>query len=470
MERKQYDVFISYSRKDYQDEQKNVIPGNEISKIKDALAAANISFWFDEDGIYSGQNFATEIINSIESSRIFVFLSSFNSNNTSWTCKEIATADEFKKPIIPVRIDKTPYHKKVLFRIADLDYIDYYTNPEKGREELVSAIIAHLNHIEEEKKRREEEERRRKELEQKKAEELKKQKELEEERRRKEQEQLINRITLDNTALNNDEAKLELERKNLLIKTERVFDQDKREELQKLIKIGGVIHKKYQEELSALTLQENRDAALRTALKREIEEKDLYISSLKSELEAAQGQESRDTKRPTKWMHIIYGAIISLLVIAGAFLVSSINQRNHLLVQQKRSTERKLVETIDKFKPLSDFAPFIIRSIQIKDKGAKWGDRIQSSNASFLYPKIDYLGFKSGNYVLGINIYAASKKKSQGGNFSYTSEVSIEEGADKSVFPSGWGYEEPGNWPAGTYIIEVWCGGKELAEKSFVIY
>lgn len=120
MERKQYDVFISYSRKDYQDEQKNIIPDNEVSKIKDALANAGISFWFDEDGIYSGQNFATEIINSIESARVFVFVSSFNSNNTPWTCKEIATADEFKKPIIPVRIDKPPYHKKVLFRIADV--------------------------------------------------------------------------------------------------------------------------------------------------------------------------------------------------------------------------------------------------------------------------------------------------------------------------------------------------------------
>ncbi len=28
-----YDVFISYSRKDYVDEQKNVIPDNVISKI-----------------------------------------------------------------------------------------------------------------------------------------------------------------------------------------------------------------------------------------------------------------------------------------------------------------------------------------------------------------------------------------------------------------------------------------------------
>lgn len=43
------DVFISYSRKDYVDEHNNVIPGNEVMKIKDALTQAGITFWFDEE-------------------------------------------------------------------------------------------------------------------------------------------------------------------------------------------------------------------------------------------------------------------------------------------------------------------------------------------------------------------------------------------------------------------------------------
>lgn len=138
--------------------------------------------------------------------------------------------------------------------------------------------------------------------------------------------------------------------------------------------------------------------------------------------------------------------------------------------QQNQSTKKQLVEIADKYKHLSDFAPFIITDIQIKDKGAQWGDTIQSSKATYLYPKIVYHGFNSGDYVLGINIYDARKKQSQGGNYSYTCQISIEEGADKTASLSGWGYEDPGNWSAGTYIIEIWCRGKELAEKSFVIY
>lgn len=60
MEQSKYDVFISYSRKDYVDEAGNVILDNVVSKVKDKLKGAGVSFWFDEDGIYSGQEFPEE--------------------------------------------------------------------------------------------------------------------------------------------------------------------------------------------------------------------------------------------------------------------------------------------------------------------------------------------------------------------------------------------------------------------------
>ncbi|MBQ3595470.1 MAG: toll/interleukin-1 receptor domain-containing protein [Bacteroidales bacterium] len=71
---KKYDVFISYSRKDYVDEKRNVIPDNVVSKIKDALSSAEITYWFDEDGIDHGDDFADKIVANIEASEIFVFL------------------------------------------------------------------------------------------------------------------------------------------------------------------------------------------------------------------------------------------------------------------------------------------------------------------------------------------------------------------------------------------------------------
>ena len=144
MEQTKYDVFISYSRKDYVDEQKNVMPGNEVSKIKETLTKAGITYWFDEDGVYSGDEFAKVIVKNIKASRVFVFLSTKNSNQSEWTASEISTAYMMKKKIIPVRIDDSIYHDDVILYISRLSHVDYYENPVKGRKELIRSINGYL--------------------------------------------------------------------------------------------------------------------------------------------------------------------------------------------------------------------------------------------------------------------------------------------------------------------------------------
>ena len=221
----EYDVFISYSRKDYVTWiKKNVIPGNEISKIKEALTKVGVTYWFDEEGIYSGQNFVEMIVTNIEDAKIFLFLSTENSNKSPWTCKEIASADEFNKHIIPVRIDSSPYNKKVLFRIADLDYVEYYNNPQKGIEGLIKSIQAYLAELAEEEKRKEKEQNKKKELERKREEELKQKKGQREQRNKEKQERLKSEIKLSCVTLNNAEAKIEFNRENLLLKAEGITD------------------------------------------------------------------------------------------------------------------------------------------------------------------------------------------------------------------------------------------------------
>jgi hypothetical protein len=36
--------------------------------------------------------------------------------------------------------------------------------------------------------------------------------------------------------------------------------------------------------------------------------------------------------------------------------------------------------------------------------------------------------------------------------------------------PSGWGWDQPGNWPVGTYRTEVWIDGKKSGENIFTVY
>ena len=144
----QYDVFISYSRKDYVDENGNVISGNIVSRIKEELKANGISYWFDEDGVNSGDEFAQLITNSIKNSKVVLFISTVNSNQSEWTRKEIATAVSYKKKIIPFRYDETPFNDSIYLYLADLDFISYSKNGEKALDRMVSGIKRHLKSLE----------------------------------------------------------------------------------------------------------------------------------------------------------------------------------------------------------------------------------------------------------------------------------------------------------------------------------
>lgn len=136
-----YDVFISYSRKDYKDEAaKAEIPGNPITAITEAFDKNNISYWIDREGIYSGQEFENIIIDAIDSSMVFLFVSSTNSNESKWTKSEIWEAFEEDKYIIPFKIENTDYHKSLKFKLRPLDFIEYFSDKDGAIQDLVRAV------------------------------------------------------------------------------------------------------------------------------------------------------------------------------------------------------------------------------------------------------------------------------------------------------------------------------------------
>ena len=135
-----YDVFISYSRRDYVDENYNVIPGNAIAEIQNVFDENGITYWFDKDGIYSGQEFIEIITGAIAESKMLIFISSKHSNESIWTAGEIFEALDGEKAIIPVKIDNSQYNKKFKLLIRPLDYIDYQENPQNALKDLLRAI------------------------------------------------------------------------------------------------------------------------------------------------------------------------------------------------------------------------------------------------------------------------------------------------------------------------------------------
>lgn len=137
-----YDVFVSYSRKDYVDAQGCPLKGSAVSELLDFLDRNGISYWFDRNGIYSGSEFVEVITDAITESKMMVFVSSEHSNSSAWTAGEIFEALEQKKLVIPFKIDDSPYNKKFRMMVRPLDFIDYQTSHDQAFDSLLKAVNA----------------------------------------------------------------------------------------------------------------------------------------------------------------------------------------------------------------------------------------------------------------------------------------------------------------------------------------
>jgi len=130
----QYDVFISYSRKD----------SDIVFPIVKKLEDNGLSVWIDRDGVESGDAFKSVIVGGIKKSNIFLFFSSANANESPWTVKEVDTAVYLKKKIIPVKLDEADYADSILFDIAGLDFADLSIEEKKEAEwnKLIASLLS----------------------------------------------------------------------------------------------------------------------------------------------------------------------------------------------------------------------------------------------------------------------------------------------------------------------------------------
>lgn len=142
-----YDVFISYSRADYKDpETGELLPNSPVSLVKELLDELGVRYWIDEKGIYSGSQFMNEIAEAIDQSRIFLFISTENSNKSQWVERELAFAVEQNKVILPIKaVDKYP--PKISIWLAGHDYIDHYKQPKQTVARLKKALTRRLEEM-----------------------------------------------------------------------------------------------------------------------------------------------------------------------------------------------------------------------------------------------------------------------------------------------------------------------------------
>lgn len=126
------DIFVSYSRKD----------SEIVHQVVTELEQEGFDIWIDRDGIESGDAFKHVIVKALNACKVVVFFASEASNSSPWTEKEIGIAVDNKLPIIPIRLDHSPYSDAVRFDLTNLDYIDL-TAPEK-RERMLARLKSSL--------------------------------------------------------------------------------------------------------------------------------------------------------------------------------------------------------------------------------------------------------------------------------------------------------------------------------------
>lgn len=111
-----YDVFISYSRKDF----------DEVSSLIETIRTEipDLSAWFDVTGIESGDEFEDKIISAIDNSSYVLFALSENSLASQWTKDEVMYARNTDKKVIPILLKGAQLKGWFLFKFGRIDCID----------------------------------------------------------------------------------------------------------------------------------------------------------------------------------------------------------------------------------------------------------------------------------------------------------------------------------------------------------
>lgn len=110
------EVFISYSRKDYE----------KVKAVKDEIdSLVGIDCWMDLDGIESGEWFKKVIISAINSYDTLLFMLTPNSMNSQFAMKELGFAARKGKRIVLVDLENTQLNDDFLFDYSEKDNINW---------------------------------------------------------------------------------------------------------------------------------------------------------------------------------------------------------------------------------------------------------------------------------------------------------------------------------------------------------
>ena len=128
------DIFVSYSRKD-----------SEIAeKIIDRLEEEGIECFNEPEVLYGSSDFMSPIRRVVTNSKVIVYLSSQNSNASSYVKGAVGYAFKRNKPVIPVLLDSTVYPRILQAKLDNIETISMEEGFDQAMERLISKVKAYI--------------------------------------------------------------------------------------------------------------------------------------------------------------------------------------------------------------------------------------------------------------------------------------------------------------------------------------
>lgn len=164
---------------------------------------------------------------------------------------------------------------------------------------------------------------------------------------------------------------------------------------------------------------------------------------------------------------IIIILIIILVGVSSMFYskITSNKELNRLLVKEKQYKNE-----------ISASNPIIISDITFSSElnGSDFYGRktnLPYRRIGYLYPTIEYFGFKGGTHELDIRIWSPNglnKGPSSPKGYSYSSTQNYNSGKGSKKL-TAWGNDIGGAYKRGTHSIEIWYEGKILFKRDFKV-
>lgn len=127
-----HDIFISYSTKDQ----------FQAETVRDILEKNGIPCWMAPRDIPGGSNYTKEIPAAIRGCQVFVLILSQNSQNSQWVLKELDSAVNCGKVILPFMLEEFQLNDEFNFLLTGAQRYAAYQKKAEALESLISRILA----------------------------------------------------------------------------------------------------------------------------------------------------------------------------------------------------------------------------------------------------------------------------------------------------------------------------------------